>query len=135
MTRPVAVEQFYHDGRGPGLVRVHWRQPHGCSPRAIEYRCPNDDALCYVRFLRPQAFLFTPEEVIGYATSDFSGFVDHRPAAALDHGRSTWLLSFSPRHLDRCHHFQLLFYDELLDIICEGLEFRAGPYIESDHAA
>ena len=79
--------------------------------------------------------MFTPEEVIPYGSSRVADFGAHRPAAAFDLGHSEWLLSFSPQHLSRCHHFQLLFYDELLDVICEGLDFRSGAYLDSTHAA
>lgn len=139
MTRPIGVEHFYHDGRGPELRRVHWSRPQSCALRAIEYFCPDDtydDAhLRHVRFVGPQAFMFTPEEVINYASSRVASFGQHHPAAALDHDHSEWLLSFNPRHLGRCRHFQLLFYDELLDVLCEELDFRAGAYLEIDHAA
>ena len=69
--------------------------------------------------------MFTPEEVINYS-GWAAGFAQHPGAGALDLGRSPWLRSFSPLHLAKCHHFQLLFYDELYDIICEGLEFGDG---------
>jgi hypothetical protein len=56
----------------------------------------------------------------------------HRPAAIFDRGRSSWLQSFSPRHLERCKHFQLMFYDELLDVICEDVICRPGLYRAGD---
>ena len=62
--------------------------------------------------------MFTPEEVIG----------DPGDGGAVDLGRSEWLSTFAPQHLASCRHFQLLFYDELLDIICESLEFADGVF-------
>ncbi len=79
--------------------------------------------------------MFTPEEVVDYGSSRVTNFGPHSPAAAFDLSRSEWLLSFNPRHLTRCHHFQLLFYDELLDVLCEGLDFRSGAYLDSTYAA
>src|SRR5471030_2842695 len=131
MIQPVAVEHFYHDGRGPELHRVHWRQPTCAVLLGIDYILPDGTDLLHVGFVRPQVFMFTPEEVIPYGTSSVVDFGAFRPAAAFDRGRSEWLLTFNPQHLDRCRHFQLLFYDELLDVICEDLAFRDGSYLES----
>lgn len=132
--QPGGVECFYHEGRGPVLQRICWGSRGARALRAIEYFCPDDvydeAHLRHVHFVRPQAFMFTPEEVIPYGSSRVADGSNHRPAAAFDLGRSEWLLSFSQRHLSRCRHFQLLFYDELLDVICEGLEFGSGPYFE-----
>ena len=62
--------------------------------------------------------MFTPEEVIGQPGD----------GGATDLGRSEWLQSFTQRHLGACRHFRLLFYDELLDVICESLEFADGVF-------
>ena len=70
--------------------------------------------------------MFTPEEVIGSTMH-----LHPDGPAALDLGRSDWLRSFNPQHLDACRHFQLLFYDELLDIICERLEFADGVFTQA----
>ena len=125
----VAADRFYSDGRGPELQRIVWGE-RGLGLRAVEYFNPDDvydDAhRKHVRIVRPQVVMITPEEVIdyrGYAAA----FGAHRPAAVLDHGHSDWLRSFNQYHLSKCRHFQLLFYDELFDIICEGLEFCEGP--------
>ena len=127
---PVATESFYAEGRGPSLRRVIWGAD-GQRIRALEFHRidePHDAAhLRHVRIVSPQVVMVTPEEVINYS-SWAAGFGQHHRAAALDLGRSDWLRSFSPLHLSKCRHFQLLFYDELFDIICEGLEFGDGVY-------
>ena len=33
---------------------------------------------------------------------------------------SEWLLGF-PKHLKRCSHYRIMFYDELPDVICEDI--------------
>jgi hypothetical protein len=126
---PVHTEFFHSDGRGPELVALRW----GFSGRvleAAEFMLPDAAApgdLRHVRFLRPQVVMRTPEEVIDYREFG-SQFAKHRPAAMFDLGKSKWLKSFSQRHLERCTHYQLYFYDELLDVIAEGVAFGAGPY-------
>ncbi len=126
---PVATEVFYASGRGPILRRVV--SSAGGRIRALEfYRIdePSDAShVRHVRIIKPQVFMVTPEEVINYSEWA-SSFSQHVGAAALDLGHSEWLRSFSPLHLSKCRHFQLLFYDELFDIICESLEFGDGEY-------
>jgi hypothetical protein len=65
--------------------------------------------------------------VIDYARVG-SDLTRHRPAAMFDLGRSEWLRSCAPQHLERCRHYQL-FYDELFDVIAEGLECRASAFV------
>ncbi len=73
--------------------------------------------------------MITPEEVINY--TQLSYIAEHRPAAMFNLGKSNWLKSFSQLHLEKCNHYQLLFYDELLDVIAEGVEFGKGKFIQS----
>ena len=129
MATPISADRFYHDGRGPSLHRVHWSR-EGHYLLAIDYS-NHDDGFDqkHVKFVRPQVVMITPEEVINYGDGDLTGLlVRYRPAAMFDRGRSPWLESFSPRHLSQCRHFQLFFYDELFDVICEGVECVLGRY-------
>jgi hypothetical protein len=129
--KPIHKEDFHHDGRGPGLMQVLW-SPKGDYLKAFEYFNPEDPYdevhVRHVKVVRPQVVMSTPEEVINYSSFQPG---PHDRAAAFDCGRSEWLMSFSPRHLDRCTHFRLMFYDELYDIIAEGLEFRMGRFKET----
>jgi hypothetical protein len=63
---PVLREWFHHDGRGPGLQKVHY-SGRGATIEAIDYFNPNDEYtpenLKHLAFIRPQVFMFTPEEV------------------------------------------------------------------------
>jgi hypothetical protein len=131
MGDPIHTTAFYHDGRGPTLQKVHW-DAGGTILRAIDYVNPNDEgvALKHVAFLKPQVAMVTPEEVIDYGRvgSDLSR---HKPAAMFDLGRSDWLRSFAPRHLERCRHFQLFFYDELFEVLAEGVNCRVGAFVEA----
>lgn len=128
---PIHVDRFLHDGRGPELQRAHWSKDE-TSLLAVDYFNPNDsyDAahLKHVRFVKPQVVMVTPEEVIGGdALGDL--LVDYSPAAMFDRGRSAWLRSFSQQHLGKCRHYQLLFYDELFDVIAEDVEVMAGGFV------
>jgi len=70
--------------------------------------------------------MFTPEEVIG--AGQMLDSERERHAAAMDYGKSDWLQSFDQQHLSHCRYYKLLFYDEMLDVICERIEFSDGPY-------
>jgi hypothetical protein len=119
----VSPDKFCFDGRGPSLVRAVWDPDYGTRLLAIEYLNPGDSErdLKHVRFFGVQVVMFTPEEVIGLAQMLDSVRESH--AAALDYGRSDWLRSFDQQHLAKCRHYKLLFYDDLLDVICERVEF------------
>jgi hypothetical protein len=121
--KPIHVEEFWHEGRGPELVRLHWH-PSGTILQAADYHNPDwgsTTPLRRVRFARAQVAMITPEEVIDYATLG-PLLAAHRPAAMFDLGRSPWLESFAPRHRARCRHFRLMFYDQRLDVIAEGVD-------------
>jgi hypothetical protein len=97
-------------------IKAVW-DSRGTLLLAIDYR-DADGALRHIRFQSSQVAMFTPEEVAG----------DPGQHGAVDLGCSAWLQSFAQQHLGRCRHFRLLFYDELLDIICESLEFADGVF-------
>jgi len=131
--QPIHADAFYHDGRGPELRRLHWDRG-GTVLRAVDYFNPPNSGerggLNHVRFVAPQVVMITPDEVIGNnALGEL--LAHHRPAAMFDRGKSDWLRSFAQEHLDRCHHYQLLFYDHLLEVIAEGVEVRRGGFEEA----
>jgi hypothetical protein len=72
--------------------------------------------------------MFTPEEVINYTFIN-RNWANFRTAGILDLGKSSWMNSFSPQHLGKCARYQIMFYDELLDVICENIEVREGIYL------
>ena len=122
---PYLVEEFTMDGRGPVLEKVHWAY-NGATLRAIDFQ-NLDDEIQHLFFTGVQVFMFTPEEVINYPTIN-QLWSENRKAGIICLGKSEWLQSFSPRHLDKCNHYQIMFYDELLDVICENVEVRNGSY-------
>lgn len=128
--KAILADEFYHDGRGPTLHRVHYG-PHGATIHAIDFLNPDDGSLKHLFFFRPQVFCFTPEEVFD---NDVRGIdwlrLDN--AAIVDLGQSSWYQSFCQYHLARCRHFSIMFYDYYLDIICEGIEVHQGGYAGAD---
>lgn len=127
--KPIQADEFHHDGRGPELMRVFWSD-RGSQIVAIEYYNPEDpydaEHLRYVRFIKPQVVMCTTEEVIGDLS--VAEAMNDGHAAAFDLGKSAWLAGFNQRHLFKCSHYRLMFYDELYDVIAEALEFSRGPF-------
>jgi hypothetical protein len=114
------TDKFGWDGRGPELQHIFWDEERAVQIKAVEYRDVDSGRLMHVLFQNPQVAMLTPEEAISDTTAHISALVDC--------GQSEWMRSFAQRHLTRCRHFRLDFYDERLDIICEAVECKEGPY-------
>jgi len=131
--RVVDPQKFFHDGRGPTLRAVHLA-PNSAHLEAIDFVPPdteqNPGAVFHLRFIKAQAYMFTPEEVENYARSEVN-WGETNMGALVSLGRSSWLQSFSPRHLGNCEHFRAMFYDELLDVICEDVLVVPGQFVRS----
>jgi hypothetical protein len=130
MPEPLFRDLFFHDGRGPELHSAHWRDG-GRVLSAIDYYNPDvtHDVghLNHVAFSGVQVVQITPEEVRGVsALADPQG--RYSPAAMFNLGKDDWFQRFNAQHLGSCSHYQLVFYDELLDVICEGVTCHRGPY-------
>jgi uncharacterized protein YfaP (DUF2135 family) len=69
IARPVHIDTFYSDGRGPELIRIHWTLG-GRQLVAVDYFNPDDPYdeanLKHVAFLKAQVVMITPEEVASY---------------------------------------------------------------------
>lgn len=126
MVKSIHSDVFYNDGRGPTLVRVH-RGINNVNTVAIDYRNPDEEKLRHLKFYGLQVEMITPEEVIGYKQLGDS-LSKHHPASILDLGKSIWLKTFTDLHLEKCSHYQILFYDELFDVICEGIQAIEGGF-------
>jgi hypothetical protein len=124
---PVIIDNFYTDGRGPELIKVHWALS-GATLKAIDFINPDKTELMHLFFTKVQVLMFTPEEVINYVMLNPAWKI-YRSVGIICLGKSSWLNSFSPRHLEKCLHYQIMFYDELLDVICEKIEVRDGGYL------
>jgi len=129
--KPIHADLFYHEGRGPQLVKVYWCG-RGQVLKAIDFIPPDaekSEDISHLIFEKPQVVEIIPEEVIGYSDLSLNeALTNHGPAALFDAGKSEWLKSFSPTHLSRCTHYRIMFYDELFEVIAESVEARKGKY-------
>ena len=123
--RPLHVEDCWPDGRGPELQQVHY-DGQGAVLKAIDDVNP-DGRTRHLLFIKPQVFMFTPEELENYRTSFVNWSVTGK-AALVCLGKSPWLSSFAPKHLKECLHFRVMFYDEFLDVICQEVIVQPGSY-------
>jgi hypothetical protein len=123
-SKPIFEREFYHDGRGPELQRVIWGM-NGVVLRGFEYYNPNDeykeDDLKNIKLEGVEAYSMASEEVHSniLATGDSQ-------AAIFEVLESKWLESYLDTHLEKCKHFQIMFYDEIYDVICEKIECGSG---------
>ena len=118
--------EFLHEGRGPELLAVHLA-PRSSHLLAIDFRNPDSTHVRHLNFQGAQTYMFTPEEVENHLRSSVDWGASGG-GALVSLGRSGWLESFSPAHLSRCSHFRAMFYDEFLDVLCEGITVADGPY-------
>lgn len=123
-TKPVLEKDFYHDGRGPELQNVVWKNT-GVIPIGFEYFNPDDgyeeENLKHIILSGVQAYSMATEEVHGNILA--SGDSD---AAILEVINSDWLNSLLSIHLEKCKHYQIMFYDEIYDIVCESIVSGKG---------
>lgn len=129
--QPLHMGKCWHQGRGPELKQVHY-DISGTVLTAIDYSNPDGDRR-HLLFIRPQIFMFTPEEIENYDSSVVT-WTDTGRAALVCLGRSPWLASFNPYHLKKCLHFRVMFYDDFLDVICEQVAVQPGFYLEDQTA-
>jgi hypothetical protein len=133
--RVVCGDTFYHEGRGPALVRVHI-EAGSAHLQAIDYELPDTDGSPaskrhllhrHLLFHGAQVFMFTPDKVENYITSavDWSATGGGAMVAL---GKSIWLSSFNQQHLERCEHYRAMFAAEFLDVICEGVTSEPGYF-------
>jgi hypothetical protein len=122
---PIFEDIFYHDGRGPELQRVIWSSK-GSDLLGFEYFNPDDKYetanLKHLRLKRVEAYAMAGEEVHGNILANSSS-----KAAIIRVEKSDWMKSFNQYHLKNCHHFQIVFYDEIFDVICEKIIPGNGP--------
>lgn len=118
-SKPILEKEFYHDGRGPELTSVLWKRK-GVMLDGFEYFNPDDDYsdsnIKHIKLIGLQVYAMATEEVHGNILA--SGNTNAAIFEVID---SKWLSTFQQRHLDKCKHYQIMFYDEIYDIICEGI--------------
>ena len=121
---PLFEDSFYHDGRGPELQKVIWLN-EGKDLKGFEYFNPDDkytdENLRHLILEKVEAFSMAGEEVHGDIV--ISG---KSKAAIFKIEDSLWLKQFNPTHLADCAHYQIVFYDEIYDVICRDIKLGKG---------
>jgi hypothetical protein len=111
-------------------LRLIW-DTRGTTLLAADYDCPDDhqggNGIHHIRFRDAQVVQITPDEVAGQQQR-FRESALSPPPASYALGQDGWFRSFNSFHLEGMQHFQLIFYDDVLDVICSGLDCVAGPY-------
>ena len=126
---PILENEFYHDGRGPELQRVVWSH-RGASLRGFEYFNPDDvyspENLRHLELHKVEAYSMAGEEV-------YRGILANGKSKAAIYciADSPWKKSFQQRHLGDCEHYQIMFYDEIFDVICREIISGSGPLNET----
>lgn len=125
---PVLIEDFYHDGRGPELLRVCWKYD-GKILAGFEYYNPDDvydeRHLKHLILEKVEAFAMASEEVHGNILA-----TGETKAAIFKVVESEWKRSFQQHHLIDYEHYQIIFYDEIYDVICKSILAGKGPFPE-----
>lgn len=91
----------------------------------FEYFNPDDvyeeSSLKYIKLIGVQAYAIASEEVHGNILA-----IGESRAAIVEVKNSDWLGSFNQAHLAMCKHHQIMFYDEIYDVICKQIEAGTG---------
>ena len=121
---PILESEFYHDGRGPELQKVRWKS-NGVILHGFEYFNPDDkytpENLKHLILEGVEAYSMSSDEVHGdiQATGDSQ-------AAIFEIKKSEWLGTFNQEHLSECKHYQIMFYDEIYDVVCKIIKVGRG---------
>ncbi len=121
---PILEKDFYHDGRGPELQKVQWKS-NGVVLVGFEYFNPDDEYtpenLKHLALDSVEAYSMSSEEVHGNILAG-----GDNKAAIFEVKNSEWLASFNQYHLSECRHYQIMFYDEIYDVICKSIKAGSG---------
>jgi hypothetical protein len=121
---PLLEESFHHDGRGPELQKVIYHNK-GMFPKGFEYFNPEDEHidvnLKHVELLGVEAISMAGEEV-----HPAPYYCKGSKAAIFRIENSLWKKVFQQIHLQNCNHFQIMFYDEIFDVICKDIKAGKG---------
>ena len=116
---PILEADFHHDGRGPELQKVIWDY-RGQILRGFEYFNPEDeytvDNLRHLVLDKVEVYSMAGEEVHKHIAAN-----GKTRAAIFQIVDSPWKASFQQRHIQDCEHFQIMFYDEIFDVICREI--------------
>ena len=114
--------RFHNNGHGPELQRVVWAYD-GKILQGFEYYNPEDpyteESIKHLELIGVEAYSMAVEEVHGNIQVNRES-----RASIVKIENSSWLKQYNPACIDRCCHYQIIFYDEVYDVICR--EIKAG---------
>lgn len=121
-TTTLLESEFHHNGRGPELQRVVWAFD-GKILQGFEYYNPEDtyeeESIKHLVLVGVEAYSMAVEEVHNNILA-----TRESKASAFRIESSPWLKQYNPAHIEECSHYQIIFYDEIYDVICK--EIKAG---------
>lgn len=93
--------------------------------QGFEYFNPDDEYteenLRHLRLEKVEVYSMAGEEVHKCIAAN-----GDTKAAIFQFPDSEWKKSFQPRHLQDCEHYQIMFYDEVFDVICRAIHPGVG---------
>ena len=114
--------RFHNNGRGPELQRVVWAYD-GKILLGFEYYNPEDsyteESIKHLELIDVEAYSMAVEEVHGNILVNRES-----KASIIKIENSRWLKQYNPACIGGRNHYQIIFYDEVYDVICR--EIRAG---------
>ena len=123
-TESLLENEFHHDGRGPELQKVIWAH-NGVILKGFEYYNPEDvyeeKNIKHLELIGIEAYSMASEEVHGNILA-----TGESEASIFKIINSPWLKQFNQSHLDECNHYQIMFYDEIYDVICKEIKANIG---------
>lgn len=124
MIEPILENEFHRDGRGPELQRVVWSY-EGVTLIGFEYYNLEDE---YIEANIKNISLKNVEVILMASEEVHSSIVANGNTKAAIHKilDSEWKKQFNPQHIDNCEHYQIMFYDEVYDVICESISAGIG---------
>lgn len=136
--QPISTPHFGYDGRGPSLMRwIHDRERVLPGTDKGRKKLPGhitgaEHTEGWVVFQGLQVLQTVPEEV----HSDW--FFELLPSGTKHTGvyeviGSAWKASFNQQHLADQRHFILVFYDDLVEVLCSSLVFGSGTFQIHEH--
>jgi hypothetical protein len=116
--------KFHHDGRGPELQRVVWAYD-GKILQGFEYYNPGDvyeeGSIMHLVLDGVEAYSMAVVEV--HSNTMATG--ESRAAIFRIEG-SPWMEQYDPESVKGCSHYQVIFCDEVYDVICKTVKAGYG---------
>ena len=119
--------KFHHDGRGPELRRVVWAYD-GKILQGFEYHNPEDvyaeGSIKHLELDGVESYSMAVVEVRCQTMA-----TGESKAAIYKIEGSPWMKQYDPECIKGCSHNQVIFYDEVYDVICKAVKAGYGLLI------